>query len=118
MKLHPFHRKILVADRHNDVIAGAGTDDQIRRQALRLNHQGMIAHGAEGIFYAAKNRQRIMSDIGQLAMHDHRRAHNPGAKSRADRLMPEANAQDRDARTEVLDCRARDAGLLGRARAG
>src|SRR5437867_6405696 len=50
-----------------------------------------------------------------LAVHDARRAHDRAAEGGADRLMAEADAEDRQAAGGALDQRHRDAGLARRA---
>ncbi len=45
-----------------------------------------------------------------------RRANHSRAKGEPDRLMPEADAKNRDASAELANCIQRDAGLLRAAR--
>ena len=56
--------------------------------------------------------------VDDLAVHQRGRAHDRAAIDLADRLVAEADAEDRDFRAGALDQRQADAGLVGRAGAG
>ncbi len=65
-----------------------------------------------------KTPSPLVLDLGQLAVHRHRRAHHLAAERLADRLMAEADAEDRDGRRRLGDQVEADAGLVRRAGAG
>src|SRR6185503_14787492 len=60
----------------------------------------------------------IVPDTRGLTVHHLLRTDHLAAERLADRLMPEAHAEDRNASRQPLDCFERDAGLVRRARAG
>ena len=58
----------------------------------------------------------IVMNFAGLSVHHFRRADHAAAKRRADRLMPQANAENRNLAREALDQRHADAGFARRAR--
>src|SRR5262245_5038312 len=76
----------------------------------------MIAGRVEGIGQAGEDARIVVVDGRGLAVHDTRRADHVAAEGGADRLVAEADAEDRDRAREALDQRHRDAGLARRAR--
>ncbi len=78
----------------------------------------MIAGRLERRVDAAENSAAAMADLGQLAVHRYRRPHYLAAEGVANRLMAQADAEDRDFGGNRRDQIETDAGLLGRAGAG
>src|SRR5690348_1636129 len=118
MKLHAVDRHLPMGEPHHQTVVGFGGHFKLARQRLALDHQRMIARGFEWRVDAAKDAAAIVLDFGKLAVHRHRCAHDLAAESLADRLVAEANAEDRDARRRGGDQVEADAGLVRRARAG
>ncbi len=106
-----------MANGHDHSVVCFGADNQLIRQAFRIDDQGVVAHGAERIFHLAENGARIMRHLGELAMHDRRRAHDLATKRRADRLVTQTDPENWYARGKTLDGVARDPGFPRCARA-
>ena len=85
---------------------------------VAFDDQRMIARRLERCVDAAENAGAGMADRRELAVHRRGRAHHLAAEGIADRLMAEADAEDRDLAGSRGDEIEADAGLFGRARAG
>ena len=85
-----------VSEPHDEAVLGIRRHGQILGQARALDHERMVARRLEGRVDAAEDAGAGMADRGELAVHRRRRAHHPAAESVADRLMAEADAEDRD----------------------
>src|SRR6201982_1728366 len=83
---------------HHQPVLGLRGHVEIARQALALDHERMVARRIERRIDAAKYAAAAMLDLRQLAVNRDRRAHDFAAEGLADRLMPEADAKDRDPR--------------------
>ena len=77
------------------------------RHARALDHQRVIARRLERAVDAAEHACALVLDLGELAVHRHRRAHDLAAERLADRLMAEADAEDRDRRPTPCSIRSR-----------
>src|SRR5262249_36592031 len=75
----------------------------------------MIACRLEGRIDAAEDASPGMADRRELAMHRRRRPHHLAAEGGADRLMAEADAEDRDLVGGRRNQVEANAGLLWRA---
>ena len=71
-----------------------------------------------GILQAGEQPAVVVMDHVGLAVHQAVGPHDVGAEGLADRLVPQADAQDRNLGGKAFDASARDAGLAGRAGAG
>src|SRR3984885_8447644 len=118
MKLHAVHRQLGVCQAHDDAGIGIRCHGEVARQAFALDHERVIARRLERRVDAAKNAAAVMADFRQLAVDECRRAHHLAAEGVADRLVAEADAEDRDCRSGARDQIETDAGLFGRAGAG
>src|SRR5438477_6655628 len=78
----------------------------------------MIARRGQGTLQTPEDPVPAVRHLRELAVHDPRRANDPAAERLSDRLMAEANAEDRNLTGEALDERHADPGLRGRARPG
>src|SRR5882672_3752383 len=74
----------------------------------------MITTGFERGFKRAKDRLAVMQNFRGLAVDNRSRAHDAAAKSLADRLVAQTNAEDRNAAGETRDQREGYSGV-GRA---
>ena len=72
-----------------------------------LDHQRMIARRLERRVDAAENSAALVADFRQLAVHRRRRAHHLAAERLADRLMAEADAEDRNVSARPCAIRSR-----------
>jgi len=78
----------------------------------------VIARRLEWAVDAAKNALALVADLRQFAVHRNRRTDHFATESVADRLMAEADAEDRNLRRRFLDQVKANAGFLRRARPG
>ena len=77
------------------------------RHGVALDHQRMVARRLERAVDAAKHARALMPHLGKLAMHRLRRAHDVAAERLADRLMAEADAEDRNGSARPCSIRSR-----------
>src|SRR6202035_4682725 len=117
MELHAVHRQLRMSKPHHHAVVGIGGHGELARHARSLDHQRVIARRLERRVDAAKNSGAVVADLRQLAVHLGRCAHHLATKSVADRLVAEADAEDRDFRRSLRDQAEADAGLLVRAAA-
>ena len=122
MKLHSLDRKLPVAQAHDGAgsifLRSPGADFQFRRQIFLFHDERVIARGRHGHGQAVKDAFVVVRDGAGLAVHQVRSAHHIAAKSRADGLMSQADAENRHFAGEVPDQIDADAGILRRARTG
>src|SRR2546430_8447331 len=78
----------------------------------------MIARRGQGALQTLEDTVPAVRHLRELAVHDPRRADDPAAERLPDRLMAEANAEDRDLTREALNERHADASLRRRAGPG
>src|SRR5438132_13440824 len=78
----------------------------------------MIARRSQGTLQTMEDPISAVRHLRELAVHDPRRANDPATERLSDRLMAEANAEDRNLTGETLDERHADPSLRGRARPG
>src|SRR5947208_3037786 len=97
MKLHPLDRKLLMPETHNRarsiLFYSPGTDLELGRQTLLLDHQRVVPRGRHRRRKAPKNGLAIMLHLAGLPMHQVTSADDRSAKSRSNRLMPKARPQ-------------------------
>src|SRR6516164_1098610 len=118
VKLHAVHGQARVREPHDDAAVGVGSHGELARQACALDHERMVARRLERRIDAAKDAAAVVADLRQFAVHLRRRSHHLAAEGLADRLMAEADAEDRNFLRRLRDQIEADAGLLGRARPG
>ena len=112
---------VLCISAHDQPSSVSAVTSSVVRQAVALDDQRVIARRLERAVDAAEHACAAVADLGELAVHRQRRAHDLAAEGLADRLMAEADAEDRDRRPRPLRsgrgrCRPRSA-CRGRARA-
>ena len=95
---------------------GLGRDLEGGRQARALDDQRVIARHLELVGQALEQPCAAIADRRQLAVHRLGRADHLAAVDLADRLVAEADAEQRDRRPGLGDQVEADAGLVGRAR--
>ena len=77
------------------------------RHGVALDHQRMVARRLERAVDAAEDAVALVADLGELAVHRQRRAHDLAAEGLADRLVAEADAEDRDRSARPVSIRSR-----------
>src|SRR5258708_22450011 len=115
MELDAVDRPLAMGDANDDAVLGLGGDRQRRRQPGAVDDERMIARRREGVGQAGEDAAAAMADAAHLAMHRHRRAHDAAAQRLADRLVAEADAEDRHAAGAPHQLEA-DARMVGGAR--
>src|SRR5579884_3928745 len=118
MKLHAMDWQSCVCQRHHHAAIGVGRHGELARHRRTLHHQRVIARGFERRIDAAEDPGTVVADFRQLAVQNRRRSHHLAAECRADRLMPETNAEDRNSRRRCPDQIEANTGLVGSARTG
>src|SRR5207253_5111773 len=80
-----------------------------------VDHQRVIARGLEWIRHPPEQPPAVVVNRRRLAVHDAAGSHDGRAEGGTDRLVAEADAQNRNGPREALDQRHRDARLVRRA---
>ena len=93
MELHAVDWQLAMAEAHDDAVLGFGADLQGVRQAVALDDKGVIARRLERRGDAGEQRRAAMADRAQLAVHQHRRAHDRRPERLADALVAETDAE-------------------------
>src|SRR5450631_651820 len=117
MELHAVHRQGGMRETHHQAIAGFGVDGELARHTGAFDHERMIARGVERPVDAAEDAGAGVLDLEHFAVR-RRRAHDFAAERLPDRLMPEADAEDRDRGRGLGDQIEANAGFVRRAGAG
>ncbi len=120
MKLHSFDGELSVAQSHDRAgsifFRSPGADFQFCRQIFLFHDERVIARSRHGHGQAVEDGFVVVRDRAGLAVHQVRSAHDVAAKSRADSLMSQADAEHRHFAGEVPDQINADAGILRRTR--
>src|SRR5712691_4736288 len=100
VKLHPINGVVPVLHGHDlDGLAGPvgahRRDDQGGRERLGLDHKRVVAHRGEGARDALKQLVLVVDDGACLAVHQAGRADDLASECLADRLVSQADAEDR-----------------------
>ena len=117
MKLNPVHRAIAMRHRHDDAVRRLGVDDELRRQRLRLDHERVVPRGAHRQIAVREQPLAAMHNLGDLAVYRHAAADDARAERLADRLVAEADAEERDVAVAAYEVDAA-AGAGGRSGSG
>src|SRR5947208_5513588 len=115
VELHPLHEERAVPDAHDLVVGGPRRALELGRQRRRVDHQRVVARRREALREAREQPAPVVQDGRGLAVHDAPGTHDRAAEGGADRLVPEADAEDGEPAREALDERHRDARLARRA---
>jgi hypothetical protein len=122
MKLHSLDRKLLVTQAHDCVRAvffgGPGADFEIGRKILFIHDERVVAGCRHRCRQAGKNCFAVVGNGAGFAVHEVGGANDIPSKSRADGLMPEANAENGNFAGEMANQIDADACILGRAGSG
>src|SRR5262249_50926541 len=103
MKLDAFDGLAAMAEPHDLALAGPCADLQTRGQRLPPHEQRMVARRVERIRQALEDRLAVVLDRRRLAVHDALGADDLAAECCTERLMSEADTEDREAAGEALE---------------
>src|SRR5205807_4312842 len=117
MELNALDGPPAVAQPHHLPVVGARRDLELFRHRVGEDGQRVVPGGAERRGDAPEHAAAVVLDRGRLAVHLPPGARDRGAEGLADRLMAEADAEDRDARPEPADNLEGDARVVGCPRA-
>src|ERR1043165_1721685 len=113
MELHPLDRQAAMAQPHDLAVLGFGGDGEALRQRCALDDQRVITRSHETNRYFFEDPFSVVTDARRLAVHDPAGADHLSAERLADRLVAEADAENR--RTDRGDGFQADARLVRRA---
>src|SRR5579875_4140850 len=112
MELHPFDRQIPVPQSHDDAACGSRGDLQVSRQGGFVHGQGMVPSSGERIRQSVEHAGPVMPNLTGLAVQQFRRAGYDTAESYRNRLVTEADAENRFLTRNFPNQPNTDAGLL------
>src|SRR5690606_20057967 len=116
MELDAVDRKAPVGEGLDGAVGGLGGDREAAGQAGARDRERVVARRREGRGEAGEDAAPVVRNGAGLAMHRRRRALDPAAEGFGDRLVAEADAEQRPPRRRAgRDERERDAGLARRA---
>src|SRR4029434_10339554 len=118
MELNALDGELTMANTHDLAVLAFGGDIQARGQRRSLDRERMISRRGQRVGQPGKRACTAVRDRGELAVHHALRTHDAPTERLADRLVPEADAEDRDLACEALHQRHRNARLRRRAWAG
>src|SRR5690348_6167826 len=95
MELHAVQRPLAMGNAHDETVLCPGIDAQALGQAAAFDDQRMIARRLERVRQAGKDPAGVMMDCRELAVHRLGRANDLAAHRLADRLMTEADTEQR-----------------------
>ncbi len=98
MKLHALDGQLAVAQRHDRRPTRPSRprrDLQLLRQSLLGHNQRVVARAGHGRRNPREDRPPVVLHLAGLAVHQLRRANDLAAERRADRLVPQAHAENR-----------------------
>src|SRR5258705_5148053 len=101
---------------HDLAVLGPGRDLERVRHRVAQDRERVVARGDEGVAGSGEHAAAVVPDRGRLAVHPRLRPRDRGAGRLADRLVAEADAEDRRRRAEATDDLERHARLIGIAR--
>ena len=107
----------LVLQAHDQAIGGLGGHLEAVGQRRPLDDQRVVAGDLEAAWADRRTGPVVVLHLRQLAVHRQLRALTSPAVGLADRLMAEADAEQRDLSPAAFDQIEADTGLVGRARA-
>ena len=101
VKLHAFNVQTGVFDTHDFAVIGPGRDLQAGRASGALDRQRVVAVDRELPRQAFKHALLRGADDRGLAVHELLRANDVAAKCRANRLMAQADTQNRQLASRI-----------------
>src|SRR4029450_3672383 len=103
MELHPFDLFPAMAQSHDYPVIRFRGDFETSRQAFTFDNQGVITPGLEGRVETFEDRPAVVLNFRSLDMHNSRPAPNTSAKNLTNRLVSQADSQDRHSSSEAAD---------------
>src|SRR5690554_3933904 len=95
VKLNAVYRQRPVADTHHDFLRRLRSHDQLVRQGIPVDHEGMITGRREVLFDAAEEVVLLgVPNLARLAVHERRGVNDPASEHFSDGLMAKAHAQN------------------------
>src|ERR1700730_11018029 len=98
MELHSEVRQAAVLDPHQDAIIAPGGGGQRGRQAVLAHRQAVVAGRLEGAGQTGKQPAAVVAYARGLAVHQPRRPLDQSAEGDCQRLVAEADPEQRDGR--------------------
>src|ERR1700744_1971555 len=95
VELYAVHWPGLVLHAHDLAIFGPGGDLQIGRQVFLAHRQAVVARGGEGGLQSGEDALALVMDLAGLAVHQRLGVDHLAAIGLADRLVAQADAEDR-----------------------
>src|SRR5215813_12967386 len=95
VELHAMERPLMMLDAHHEPVIALRRDGEAVRQRIAPDDERMVARRLKRARQAGEDAGAGMPDGCHLAMHWHWRSHHLAAEDLADRLMAEADAEDR-----------------------
>ncbi len=122
VELHPVHRRAAMRHAHDDAVIRLRGDLQRVGQGVAVDDQRVVTRGLERPVDAAEHAAALVVDLRELAVHRQRRLGHGRAEHLSDRLVAEADAEERRparrlGRSARSRCRRRCRGCRGRATA-
>ena len=118
VELHALDGQRLVADAHDFAVVGPRGDVEAVGQRLALDGQRMVTGAGQRVGQALEDADILVVHRRNLTVHQLLGMHDPAAEGLADRLVAEADAEQRNLAGEFADRRPRNAGLGRGAGAG
>src|SRR6266478_8493303 len=118
MKLDALDGIAPMAQAHDLAVLGPGRDLERVRHRLAHDRERVVTRGDEGVAEAREDPAAVVTDRRGLAVHLRLCARDRGAVRLADRLVPQADAEDRRRGAEPPDDVERHARLVGIAGSG
>src|SRR5207342_3014372 len=115
MELHALDLEAHVANSHDLAVLGPRGHLELRRAARALDRERMVARRIIGRGQPREDTLARVVDARDLAVHQGLRVHDLAAVGLADRLVAEADAEERQASREAPDHVERYARLVRRA---
>src|SRR5262245_5188771 len=103
MELDPFAKEIPVSQAHDQAVGCRRGNFEGGWNTRAIDDQQMIARGCKLVVNYRKDRSTIMQYFTRFSMHNIWRAHNFSAKCLPDRLVPQANTEDRNFAGEAVN---------------
>ena len=118
MVLNRLYRHRLVAKRHYLAVGCLGGNLEAVGKSCPLHGERMVAHRLEALREPLEDALPVVAYAARLAVHKRLRVDDASAERLRNRLVPKADAENRDLPRERLDRGERDAGGVGITGAG
>src|SRR6185295_1664191 len=96
VELHPFYRQLAMAQAHDLPVFRLRRDLEAVGQRRALDRERVVARRGEAIRNPSEHALAVVPHAGELAVHDVLRAPHFTSERLADRLVAEADTEDRE----------------------